>query len=304
MDRTTKSTAGPNCDICKRGGPGPTPAPPVPVPTPGPPPSPPPPGAKSCGYDSVAGAVAGTTQKGYCGTWFDIKSGVGGDKFDWTRHSGHTGSSGTGPKSAADGKHYLYIETSCPRSNGQKAILSTVPVTVQAGAFLRFKYSMYGKTIGKLNIKVDEETPYDYQAKAIIVWEVSGDQGTPDWKDGYVDLQKYAGKKVAIAFEGIRGTQYTGDIAIDAVTLYLGGSAPAPATTAAPAPATTPAPTPATTSAPAPASTPAPGPATTSAPGPAPNPAPGLKGNLDVNKLNTIERLLKEMLAALKGWAR
>lgn len=46
----------------------------------------------------------------------------GFDNFDWTRQSGSTPSSSTGPSSASQGSYYMYIETSSA-SYGQNAVL-------------------------------------------------------------------------------------------------------------------------------------------------------------------------------------
>lgn len=44
------------------------------------------------------------------------------DNFDWTRRSGYTPSSNTGPSSASQGSYYMYIETTSKRY-GQNAVL-------------------------------------------------------------------------------------------------------------------------------------------------------------------------------------
>ena len=48
------------------------------------------------------------------------------DDFDWTRLSGGTASSGTGPDSDHTGQgSYIYVETSSPRQPGDKAKLTS-----------------------------------------------------------------------------------------------------------------------------------------------------------------------------------
>jgi len=310
MDKTTYSTRGPTCTSCKNGGatPAPTPAPtraPAPGPAPGPAPTKAPapgpapiPGngkGKLCGFERASGNTA------YCGVWKNAK----GDKFDWTHKSRGTSSGGTGPSKAQEGNYYLYIETSYPRGNGDNAILETTTGALGSGGYLEFKYNMYGRSTGSLKVK----------GNGAVLWEKSGQQTTAaTWGTARVDFDKHQlTGPVKLEFEGTRGSSYTGDIAIDAVTLYEGGSspapatpaptpaptqaptpaptqapttqAPAPATTQAPAPATTTyqrwttapatvAPTPAPTQAPTPATTPAPSPATTQAPSPTPGPSP------------------------------
>jgi len=279
MDSNTKSTRGPNCDKCKNGG-KPTPAPA--------PPSPAPPGTKTCGFE-----------QDLCG----FKN-AGGDKFQWTRKTGGTPSGSTGPSSAKEGKWYMYTEASSPRRAGDNAILEYQTGTLGSDAYGEFAYHMYGGGIGtlKVNVKAPQGSG--------TVWIKTGQQGNK-WNTAKVNLGKYAGSSVTLKFEGVMGSYWAGDIAIDAVTVYEGkagpspGPAPGPSPTPAPAPAPTPAPAPAPTPAPAPAPTPAPAPAPTPAPVPGPinGPAPGPVGQA-INKLNgrisNMEQLLKKILAAIK----
>lgn len=44
------------------------------------------------------------------------------DDFDWTRWTGRTSSDDTGPDGAKEGKYYLYIETSSPRKQDDRAV--------------------------------------------------------------------------------------------------------------------------------------------------------------------------------------
>lgn len=46
------------------------------------------------------------------------------DNFDWTRYSGSSPSSSTGPSYASDGSYYLYIETSSNNNNANAVLIS------------------------------------------------------------------------------------------------------------------------------------------------------------------------------------
>lgn len=155
------------------------------------------------------------------------------DQFDWTRLSGRTRSCMTGPNGAADGRYYMYIETSCPRRSGQKAILSSKTLSLGASSVLKFSYHMYGSSIGTLSVT----------ANGVKVWEKYGNQGNA-WKTASVDLSSYAGKPTVVQFEGVRGSSYRGDIAIDKLEFVGGGAGPGPARPR-PAPGAGPAPRPA-----------------------------------------------------------
>ena len=75
------------------------------------------PGKIDCNFDS-----------GLCG-WIQLK----GDQFDWTRQNKPTATGGTGPgKDHTSGSgYYLYIETSSPRRNDDKAQLQSPIIAKQ-----------------------------------------------------------------------------------------------------------------------------------------------------------------------------
>jgi len=145
-----------------------------------------------------------------CRLWSNAAT---GDRFDWSRRSGRTPSSATGPEQAADGRYYMYIETSCPRRPGDKAALKTPPLKVAATTAFSFKYHMYGSSIHSLEVFVGRDK----------VWEKRGNQGNA-WKQATVDLSKYAGMTPELLIVGTRGSSYRGDIAIDGLMLRTGGA--------------------------------------------------------------------------------
>jgi len=131
-----------------------------------------------------------------------------GDQFDWSFRKGASPSSGTGPTKAFKGSQYLFIEASNPRKPGDTAILSG-DVQVVAGTSLKFAYSMLGQTIGTLKVQVDGDE----------VFSKSGDLKTAAWQDANIDLSKYAGKTVNVQISGVRGSSWSGDIAIDGLAI-------------------------------------------------------------------------------------
>lgn len=182
----------------------PTPAPlPTPQPTPKPTPALQPAPVADCGFE-----------QGFCFWRNDIN-----DEFDWTRKSGETPSSGTGPRTAAGGSYYAYIETSNPRQSGDKAKLSSPPLMFAKPMQLEFKYHMWGSDMGKLSVMVDGQT----------VWAKTGDQKNK-WHSANIDLSGYTGKKPTVTFVGERGSDYKGDAAIDAVNFVPVGGGGAPPT--------------------------------------------------------------------------
>jgi len=228
MDKSTKSTAGPNCNVCKDGGK------PAPTPSPSGPTKPPSAGAKTCDFEQSGG----TSAKPYCGLWKNVQ----GDKIDWKRGY-RTPSRGTGPDKAKTGRYFLFIETSGRMNQGDNAILETTTGVLGSGASLNFAYSMKGTAIGALKVKADGKE----------LFEEKGTKGCNSWKMTSVNLGAFAGSQVKLQIEASRGRSWSGDIAIDDVTLDVGVSAPTPPPTTTLAP-TTAAPTPAPTTAPNPAS--------------------------------------------------
>ena len=64
----------------------------------------------SCSFEDVSGPMCGMEQDKH------------GDEFHWTRHSGPTTSSETGPDKAKDGDYYILYWSSDPRKQGDTAM--------------------------------------------------------------------------------------------------------------------------------------------------------------------------------------
>ncbi len=140
-----------------------------------------------------------------------------GDIFDWTRNSGGTASSSTGPSGdhTTGSGYYMYIETSSPRVEGDYAILEgpCLDLTGSSTIDLTFWYHMYGSTIGTLDVEVSDDC-----TSWTNVWSLSGNQSNA-WYQASVNLDAYAGSVIKVRFIGTRGSSYTGDIAIDDIAV-------------------------------------------------------------------------------------
>ncbi|XP_078364332.1 uncharacterized protein LOC144648698 isoform X1 [Oculina patagonica] len=143
-------------------------------------------------------------EHGLCSGWNQLSS----DDFDWTLASGGTPSSSTGPSHGQGGSgKYMYIEASSPRKPGENAkLVVTVPNNGKQSC-LSFYYHMYGASAGFLNV---------YSGN-IKVFSASGNQGN-DWL--IVERNLYL--VGVVTFEGITGSSYTGDVAIDQVKIIEG----------------------------------------------------------------------------------
>ena len=180
----------------------------------------------ACTTDSCAGGVCTNACDSEVASYpydedFDVNFGnwnnLSGDDFDWSRNSGGTPSSNTGPSGdhTSGSGSYVYIETSSPRVNGDTAILESdcFDLAGVSGPSLGFWYHMYGGTIGSLTVEVSDDCQ-----NWTTEWSLSGNQGNA-WNEANIDLSAYAGSLIRIRFIGVRGSSYTGDISIDDVSL-------------------------------------------------------------------------------------
>ncbi|XP_043799535.1 uncharacterized protein LOC122718513 [Apis laboriosa] len=143
--------------------------------------------------------------------------------FDWRRHNFETPSShiGTGPThdhtlGPGNEGYYLYIEASGRLQNDSARIISPIynASYTDSGCF-SFWYHMYGATIGALNIYFKQENLLPR-----LMFTKEGDQGN-QWLHGIFNLPK-AKKGFQIIIEGVRGSSYVSDIAVDDIAILQG----------------------------------------------------------------------------------
>lgn len=153
-----------------------------------------------------------------------FESGVGAwtqstsDSFDWTRDANGTPSGSTGPAAAAAGSFYMYTEASNPNFPTKTAIFNSpcFDLTSVSNPIMKFKYHMYGSSMGTLKLEVQEEGATIWTE----VWSKSGDQGN-SWEDAIVNLSS---NKVKVRFNLTTASSYTSDAAIDAISVISGSS--------------------------------------------------------------------------------
>ncbi|XP_035692465.1 deleted in malignant brain tumors 1 protein-like [Branchiostoma floridae] len=129
--------------------------------------------------------------------------------LQWIRHRGSTPSSSTGPNGdhTTGQGYYMYIEASSG-SPGNIARLVSPTIFDNGWYCLQFAYHMYGTDINQLRVLVGSS----------VVWSLSNNRGT-SW---HLASREVYIRNTQIVFEGVRGSSYQGDIAIDDVTLYPG----------------------------------------------------------------------------------
>jgi len=149
------------------------------------------------------------------GVWWQAE----GSDIDWTRISGETQSTETGPLAAHEGSQYLYVEAS-GAANSTAGLESVFDFTSMAAPVLQFHYHMYGAGTGSLSVDIHDATWQNDR------WTVSGQQHSSSdepWTLASLDLSAYGGKgDVSIRFRGVTGSSYTSDIAIDNLRLLYG----------------------------------------------------------------------------------
>ncbi|MEM8907175.1 MAG: T9SS type A sorting domain-containing protein [Bacteroidota bacterium] len=139
-----------------------------------------------------------------------------GDDFNWTRRSGTTPSTNTGPSAAYNGNFYAYTEASGANHPNQMANLVSpcFELCNSLNTQFTFGYHLYGSSMGTLNVQVTE----DNGASWTTVWTRSGNSGDW-WQTASINLSAYDGSVIQIRFNGITGSSFRSDMAIDDVQL-------------------------------------------------------------------------------------
>ncbi len=147
------------------------------------------------------------------GEWTNSAS----DNIDWSRNTGQTPSSGTGPIGAEEGNWYIYTEASGNNPNYVAVLEATFDLSSLTNPVLSFYYHMYGNSMGELHVDV-------YSNSWTSIWQMVGQQQTwfdEAWRKVEVDLSAYTGStNLMIRFRGITGSSYTSDISIDKIRLF------------------------------------------------------------------------------------
>ncbi len=130
---------------------------------------------------------------------------------------GSTSSSATGPNTAHSGSKFFFLETSNGSTGDTAQLLSPiVDITSLSAPLVSFWYHMNGATITKLVTFVSVNGG-PFNAIDSIVGEQQTAQADPFLKQN-VPLTGLTGN-IQIKFEGYKGTSFTGDIAIDDISI-------------------------------------------------------------------------------------
>ncbi|KAK2191475.1 hypothetical protein NP493_53g21035 [Ridgeia piscesae] len=138
------------------------------------------------------------------------------DNFDWTVQSGRTPSDETGPRSAISDSqpNYIYIEASSPRRYNDKAIIAIPQLYITGPHCVTFNYHMYGFHINELRL-----AKMNTWEELTTIWQQYNDHGDT-WLSAKVDVTMDNYHK--LAFVGVVGHEYSGDIALDNIEVTKG----------------------------------------------------------------------------------
>ncbi|MDG4716555.1 LamG-like jellyroll fold domain-containing protein [Winogradskyella marincola] len=152
----------------------------------------------------------------------------GGDNFNWTRNSGGTPSSNTGPSSGDGDTWYMYIEASNPNFPSRSAHFDSpcFNITSVGSASFSYSYHMYGANVGTLSVLISTDNGASFPT---TLRTFSGNLGNV-WNQDSIDLSAYIGQTIKLRFRAISGNSgsngWSSDIAIDNVNFTAVSPAP------------------------------------------------------------------------------
>ena len=138
--------------------------------------------------------------------------------FKWGTRTGSSPSSSTGPSADVSGTgKYIYTEASYGiTGNIAEIITPVVDFSALTKPTLSFSYHMYGATMGGIYVTIWDSTQYD------TIFVVSGQQHTSTtaaWTKVYIDLSAYKANASSIRILGKKGSSFSGDMAIDELSI-------------------------------------------------------------------------------------
>nr|XP_022301459.1 MAM and LDL-receptor class A domain-containing protein 1-like [Crassostrea virginica] len=133
------------------------------------------------------------------------------DNGDWTRGTGPTITSSTGPSAARFGSYYKYMNAAPLKRNEEVTLVSSK--TFQGRSYcLTFYYHMLGSQMGDLTVSTQNGTE-----APVGQWSVSG-VNQDEWKEHRIDLSLDPHTKILITAKAGNGD--LGDIAVDLLELW------------------------------------------------------------------------------------
>ncbi|XP_063416377.1 titin-like [Mytilus trossulus] len=145
------------------------------------------------------------------------------DNFDWKRYRGPTTSPSTGPAvdhtTRTKRGYYTLMEASDKQPDDKARLISPI-IAGNVHQCVTFFYHMHGNDINALNVYL---STVDTSNVSSPIWFRKGKQGNR-WKMGQFEIPGDETTKSVtnVVVEGVRGPDYSGDIAIDDIFLTSG----------------------------------------------------------------------------------
>ena len=125
----------------------------------------------------------------------------------WTRTSGGTPSSNTGPVAAHDGTYYLFTEASS-HFNEEFIVNVVTPLTASADYSLELWYHLYGADMGTLSVEMADVGGSTWTT----VWTIAGEQqaaSADPWAQAVIPITPAADSTLRIF--GLTGADFKSD---------------------------------------------------------------------------------------------
>ena len=167
---------------------------------------------------SVGGCQAGDNVVGVC--WENDTSNTN----NWVARSIATGSPNTGPTAdhTSGSGNYLYTEASTCNNNSSLLNGPSIIMNGLTNPELSFAYHLWGADNGQLITEISVNGG---------MWQTlkrdTGDLGNA-WQEAAIDLNSYIGDTIRLRFNGITGTDFASDVAIDDIKIDEAPTCPKP----------------------------------------------------------------------------
>ncbi|NWT97577.1 AEGP protein, partial [Urocynchramus pylzowi] len=161
---------------------------------------------EQCYLDVVSPTAAELScnfERGMCGWYQDLSS-----DFKWVHSTGQ----GQGSDHTTGSGYFLSVDSSVPRSHGQRAqLLTSRQEPAPAPRCLSFWYRLAGPQIGTLNLKLWPEG-----GEEVVLWTRRGTQGSI-WHRAWATLPSTGQRRYQLAFEVLHDG-FLGDVGLDDIT--------------------------------------------------------------------------------------
>lgn len=140
------------------------------------------------------------------------------DHINWKTGVGPTSTYLTGPPSALEGTHYMYVESSFPNYPNKTARLLSpcYDLSVMGNPYIKWNYHMRGAHIGELKLDISTDGGGTWTE----IWRRSGDFGNSWQADNYSLAAYKLEHEVTFRFTATTGAGELGDIALDHIQVF------------------------------------------------------------------------------------